>query len=536
MGEKFTCEYCGYSAQLRFKYDGSPSETAKSLQFQQLLIFGSFSVLVLVLGAAFWVWATANPGPDVADAGSDTANVEEAPGGIAESVESSQPKRVEEATRLPGRIVNSIGMPFIRLKVEQAQDQPASVYFGEFEVTQEEFRMILQWNPGDETDAPNGDRREQDYEVCRLPVVSVSSDAVRQFCKALSERAGEKEGGRSYRLPTEAEWEQACGEVAATFEAKAQAVDVESSQPNKQKLYGMHGNVSEWCSHGDTLKVRGRSFLHDDLADRVSDEPAAQDIGFRVVCVLAPSRSAEAEQALTSHVSKYLSSADQSIEESQFESARNLLDQIRMQSPEYTPVIPLLAKYEFVNSIQKSATEADEHLQRSIEHLDELEQRDVWLFKRVRVKFTEVFLARAKSHAVSGEFARAVKRLEQAEQAGFNDFPAVLRDDEFKSLLDWPELPEKFAPKPAPKPVPVADIAKPAPKPIDRDALEAKAQRKLGQAKNFRRRFDEHPNQKSIEARQHLKNYRKRLDEVIKDFPNTAAAAEAEKLLKKLGN
>lgn len=92
-------------------------------------------------------------------------------------------------------------------------------------------------------------------------VVNVSYDDAVAFCEWLSEREG-----KSYRLPTEAEWEYACrggtytlyntgdglsGEcmrsqrVARDFDT----VDLEvgKTHPNAFGLYDMHGNVEEWC-------------------------------------------------------------------------------------------------------------------------------------------------------------------------------------------------------------------------------------------------------------------------------------------------
>ena len=84
------------------------------------------------------------------------------------------------------------------------------------------------------------------------------------YCKKLSEKEG-----KTYRLPTEAEWEYACragtttnwsfgndesdlGEYAwhgknASDIGEKFAHQVRLKKPNAFGLYDMHGNVFEWC-------------------------------------------------------------------------------------------------------------------------------------------------------------------------------------------------------------------------------------------------------------------------------------------------
>jgi formylglycine-generating enzyme required for sulfatase activity len=172
-------------------------------------------------------------------------------------------------------------------------------YLGTYHVTRGQFRQFVK-DSGYKTDAEKGDnpgawgwdaekktfRFNKDYcwrnagfeQTDEHPAVNVSWNDAVAFCKWLS-----KKEGKTYRLPTEAEWEYACragtktryysgddpetlatvGNVADAA-AKAKFPDwkwtikandgyvftspVGKFKPNAFGLYDMHGNAWQWCA------------------------------------------------------------------------------------------------------------------------------------------------------------------------------------------------------------------------------------------------------------------------------------------------
>jgi formylglycine-generating enzyme len=233
-------------------------------------------------------------------------------------------------------------------------------YLGTCHVTRGQFRQFVK-DTGYKTDAEkedakgafgwNHDKKEFGFnekyswrntgfeQTDEHPVVNVSWNDAVALCKWLSR----KEEGKTYRLPTEAEWEYACragtttryysgddpetlakvGNVAdATAKVKfpdwkytIKASDsyvftspVGSFQPNAFGLFDMHGNAWQWCADrygeeyyakspaddptgpasGDDRILRGGSWnyrpFNSRSADRLRIRPDIRDIitGFRV--------------------------------------------------------------------------------------------------------------------------------------------------------------------------------------------------------------------------------------------------------------
>ncbi|MHC4624995.1 MAG: SUMF1/EgtB/PvdO family nonheme iron enzyme, partial [Planctomycetota bacterium] len=130
-------------------------------------------------------------------------------------------------------------------------------WMGQTEVTQGQYASVMNAQPW------SGQAYVQ--EGANNPAVYVSWDDAAEFCRRLSQQEG-----KTYRLPTEAEWEYACRAGTTTrfsfgdsdsflgdyawFDGNADAVGQDYAHPVGQKLpnpwrmYDMHGNVLEWCS------------------------------------------------------------------------------------------------------------------------------------------------------------------------------------------------------------------------------------------------------------------------------------------------
>ncbi len=123
-----------------------------------------------------------------------------------------------------------------------------SYYMGETEVTQALWRAVMGNNPSY-------------FKGDNLPVEKVSYDDVNEFITKLNRLTG-----RTFRLPTEAEWEYAArggrksrgykysggndiGSVAWYYgNSGNETHPVKGKIPNELGLYDMSGNVLEWCS------------------------------------------------------------------------------------------------------------------------------------------------------------------------------------------------------------------------------------------------------------------------------------------------
>jgi uncharacterized protein (TIGR02996 family) len=260
-------------------------------------------------------------------------------------------------------ISNSIGMKFALIPAgsflmgspeseeqrrEDETQHPVEItrqfFMGIYPVTQEDYQRVAGNNPSSFSKTGDEKAKAKKLDTRGFPVETVSHDAAVAFCKQISELPEEKQSGRSYRLPTEAEWEYACrggatvskpfhfGDSLSSIQANfsgnlpygkatrgpelLRPCPVGSYPANAFGLFDLHGNVWEWCSdwyapydltiHRDPTGpdassenrriLRGGSWNNLEGSDcrsanRIGVEPKDSygSIGFRLVCVVSAS-------------------------------------------------------------------------------------------------------------------------------------------------------------------------------------------------------------------------------------------------------
>jgi serine/threonine protein kinase len=256
-----------------------PRQVLPSWRWRRL--WGEGLTLVVMLGLAS-VRSGSRDATNVPNAGPAEASLSPLVGGSPLPFHVS-PAAARSATELtvpstrPTVHQNSLGMRFARIEpgefqmgspddeTNHAEDEvlhPVSIsapfWISETEVTQEVYARVVGaagWQPG--TKDP------------RLPATEIPYEQALRFCAELG-----KWDRRTYRLPTEAEWEYCCraGGTGAYYDDAAlddiawhqlnsgnRMHPVATKAPNAWGLYDMHGNAFEWCVDGYAPYPEGRA-------------------------------------------------------------------------------------------------------------------------------------------------------------------------------------------------------------------------------------------------------------------------------------
>jgi formylglycine-generating enzyme required for sulfatase activity len=159
-------------------------------------------------------------------------------------------------------------------------------YLGAFEVTKGQFAAFVKdtafQTEGDKAGDKIGWRNPGFDQTDDEPVVGVTWNDAEKFCRWLTRKEG-----RTYDLPTDAQWEYACragtttvfffgddpkslGDYAWHGENSGKRTHpVGGKKPNPWGLYDMYGNVREWCRDG--LRPYATEAVEDPMGPEIID-------------------------------------------------------------------------------------------------------------------------------------------------------------------------------------------------------------------------------------------------------------------------
>jgi len=196
-----------------------------------------------------------------------------------------------QTAKLPPNLetfVNSVGILMVKIPSGEFRmgnpsaklgdkDSPKNVtisspfYMSVFEVPQSSYASVRGERAIVQRDVSSTRRKGVLVRQADAPIHYVSWYSAAQFCLELSKLPSERAAQRTYRLPTEAEWEYACRGRTTTMFSFGDTQDLQGREanwyrgpkgrghiidrphpvgrykPNAFGLFDMHGNVLEWC-------------------------------------------------------------------------------------------------------------------------------------------------------------------------------------------------------------------------------------------------------------------------------------------------
>jgi len=246
------------------------------------------------------------------------------------ALDTDQPQKIIE--KIPG---TALTLELVRIPARPAPEDGStsgidSFYMSTTEITWDLYDIFVYRLDEQDVDEPDGDGPDAVTRPSKpyvppdrgfghegYPAISMTRHAAEQFCRWLSEKTG-----RTYRLPTDAEWAHACRagrseEALGTIDVGAhawhdgnadwQTHPVGRKKPNPLGLFDMLGNASEWVIPEDREKLIALGGNYLDPPEEIScDARIEQDsswnasdpqipksewwladcswVGFRVVC------------------------------------------------------------------------------------------------------------------------------------------------------------------------------------------------------------------------------------------------------------
>lgn len=221
-----------------------------------------------------------------------------------------------------------------KVKMRLIYVAPLKIFVGKYEVSNQEYRCFR-------PDHSSGAHESMSLDGDNQPVVNVSWNDARSFCEWLTRNFGTSADGKlHFRLPTEKEWEvyAACGvnsefpwgewpppkylnyygrenrgpnQKLENYDGYCVSCPVNKSGENEWGLFGVGGNVWEWCQDTDdpqeaTHVLKGGSwadcaplFLRTSRRSAYAAGYKYVNLGFRVVAEMAAISETPSDQTNT---------------------------------------------------------------------------------------------------------------------------------------------------------------------------------------------------------------------------------------------